>query len=528
MMTPALGFYYGGLIDNKNVINTIFLSFICMGLITVQWTLFGYSFAFGGPGSFWGSFSWAALNWQDVDKTDVNAFLTGNYLGRDLPSLGTFPLYTHAAFQCAFAVITPAIISGSIVGRMRFIPYCLFILIWATVVYDPLACWIWSENGWLRTLGGWPNGESMGYAPGTGGLAAGAIDFAGGTVVHISSATAGLAACIVLGKRVEWQANVRAKNPNIPFTVLGAGLLWVGWIGFNAGSATSANGVAGLALVNTNVATAAGMLGWVALDAMRGHVSVAGACTGTVVGLVAITPACGFISPGWATLLGFVAAAAVYGSQLLWRRFHAYMPDDTLEVFTCHGVGGITGAIWTGLFADSRFNNIDGSFYGNGIQICYQLAAIVTTMAWSFILTCVILLAMDFVLKMFGSGIRVTAEDQIIGMDQIAHGEDWEVAMTASQLINQLTAKDHNINGMNHHFDHGKLSLQYQPGVIGEKYGEKPVSVEMGLAPPLVHSSSVSTSQFEHTVTVKRETDSPNSPVTVPTDNGPQIDGKLV
>ena len=332
--------------------------------------------------------------------------------------------------------------------------YCLFILLWSLIAYNGLACWVWNVDGWLHTLG--------------------ALDFAGGTVVHISSATAGLTACIILGKRHDWKRGHVHKAPNIPFVVLGASLLWVGWMGFNAGSAVAANALAGTALINTNGAAASAMMTWVVIDALRGKVSALGACSGIVVGLVAITPAAGFVHPGWALLIGIVSVCVVYPAQIMWKRWMRV--DDTLDVFTCHGLGGISGSIMTGLFASAEWGGVDGAFYGRGIQLGYQLADICTTLAWSSAVTAVIL----GILHVIFGGLRPTVEEELLGLDQAAHGEEWEVATQAEALLAALEAKDKAVNGPEHHLGNGTISMNYTPRV-GDG---KPVHVELALHTP--------------------------------------------
>ena len=464
MMTPGVGFFYGGMVGNRNVLNTIFMSIVCMGIVTFQWNLVGYSWAFGPTANkVWGSFDWAALRF-DPTYPDCTQLSASSSLTDQTACFNayTYPLSIHSAFQCAFAVITPALISGSIIGRMKFVPYCLFILLWSAICYDGLACWVWNLNGWLHTLG--------------------ALDFAGGTVVHISSATAGLTACIILGKRHDWQRGHVSKPPNVPFIVLGASLLWVGWMGFNAGSALAANSLAGTALVNTNGAAATAMMTWVFIDALRGRVSVAGACSGIVVGLVAITPACGFVHPGYGLLIGIIATGVVYPSQILWRRWMHV--DDTLDVFTCHGMGGITGAICTGLFADAHWNPfavvdsapIEGGFFGHGQQVGYQLAAIVTTLAWSsFCTTCIL----GILYVVFG-GLRPSLEDEMQGLDKTAHGEDWEVAAQMEVLIGSMQEKDKHVNGIQHRMVDGTISMDYKPN----DGTARPIHVEMAVNSP--------------------------------------------
>ncbi|CAF0817753.1 unnamed protein product [Adineta steineri] len=354
MMTPALAFFYGGLVDRKNILNQLFLSFVCMGIVFVQWILFGFSFAFGSPVSAgFGSFADSALRFgQRLDD-----FYSPSY-----------PLLTYAAYQGTFAIITPALISGAIVGRMKVIPYMIFIVIWTTCCYDPLAHWVWGSNGWLKHLG--------------------TLDFAGGTVVHISSGVSGYVASAILGKRVDYKPHASNAH-NIPFTVLGTCLLWVGWTGFNAGSANIASGLASLALVNTYVAAAAGLVTWVVIDAIRGQVSVSGACIGPVVGLVGITPACGFVQPGWALLFGIIPTIIIY--FLLLYKHHSIF-DDTLDVAVVHGCG----------FA----------------SVC----------------TAGILLPLKYTI-----GIRLSPDEELRGLDWIAHGEKWSHNDKPGQTVTTTT-----------------------------------------------------------------------------------------
>ncbi|CAF0932990.1 unnamed protein product [Rotaria sp. Silwood1] len=388
MMTPALAIFYAGLVHRKNVLNQLFLVFLCMGLVFVQWVLVGFSFAFGDPVSVgFGSFAEAALRFNG-DRYD--SFYCP-----------TYSLLTYAAYQGTFAIITCAIISGSVVGRIRLVPYLIFIFIWTTVCYDPMAHWVWSSNGWLRTYG--------------------TLDFAGGTVVHILSGVSGLIAALVIGKRHDYEYRTNIAH-NLPLTVLGTGLLWVGWNGFNAGSAGAANGLASLALINTNAAAASGLLTWIFLDLIRGQVSISGACCGPLLGLVAVTPASGFIQPGWALLFGIIPTIIIY-IALLYK--HNIGIDDTLDVGIMHGGGGIIGAFMTGLFSQRSFNSIngaDGAFYGNPIQMWYQLAGILTAIGFSTACTLLILLPLKWTI-----GIRISVQDEIVGLDWAVHGERWEV-----------------------------------------------------------------------------------------------------
>ncbi|CAF0982426.1 unnamed protein product [Didymodactylos carnosus] len=360
MMTPALAFFYGGMVHNKNILNQLFLSIICMGIVFCQWVLFGFSFAFGPAVSKgFGSFKWACMLFGE----------------------GTF------------AIITPALISGAVAGRMKLIPYMIFIFVWTTVCYDPLAHWVWGDNGWLKLLG--------------------TLDFAGGTVVHISSGISGFVASIILGKRYDVGSHGQAHN--LPFTVLGTSLLWVC-------SAGNASGLAALAMMNSNAAAAAGLMTWVIIDAIRGSISISGACAGPIVGLVAITPACGFVQPGWALLIGVIGTLVVY-SGLQVKKYIGV--DDALDCMFVHGIGGIAGAFVTGLFCQARVNSggADGAFYGRPIQLWYQIAGILTTIAFAGLCTAGILLPMKYTI-----GIRLDREDEVLGLDHTAHGESWEAA----------------------------------------------------------------------------------------------------
>ncbi|CAF3947658.1 unnamed protein product, partial [Rotaria sordida] len=426
LMTPALAFFYGGMVDRKNILNQLFLSFICMGIITVQWILFGFSFAFGPPVSKgFGSFGWAVLRFGEVENVDYSP---------------TYPLLTFCIYQCTFAIITPALISGSIVGRMKMIPYMIFIFIWSTVCYDPMAHWVWGSNGWLKTLG--------------------ALDFAGGTVVHILSGVSGFTAAIILGKRHDYDPYSTTAH-NLPFTILGTCLLWVGWNGFNGGSAGAASELAAIAVVNTNAAAASALVTWVVIDAARGHISVLGACTGSIVGLVSVTPACGYVQPGWALLIGVIGAIIVY-CLLLLKRYMRF--DDTLDVAICHGCGGIAGAFMTGLFAEHWVNKYgaNGAFYGNPIQLWYQIASILTAIGFAAACTAGILLPLHFII-----GIRLPHDDEITGLDLAAHGEHWQAAATraAADLVERMREQqEQSGNAADYEHDNGTFELSYKPG----------------------------------------------------------------
>jgi len=395
-----------------------------MGIVFVQWVLFGFSFAFGPPVSAgFGSFGWSVLRFNESD----NAIYTP-----------TYPLLTFAAYQGTFAIITPALISGAIVGRMKLIPYMIFIFLWSTVCYDPMAHWIWGSNGWLKTLG--------------------TLDFAGGTVVHILSGVSGLVAAAILGKRSDYDPRSTTAH-NLPFTILGTCLLWVGWLGFNAGSANSASGLASLALINTNAAAATGLVVWVIIDAIRGHVSISGACVGPIVGLVAVTPACGFIQPGWALFIGLFATCIVYCLLFLKRYVRL---DDTLDVAIVHGGGGICGAFMTGLFSEKWVNptgGSDGAFYGQPIQLWYQTAGILTAIGFAAACTAGILYPLDWIM-----GIRLAKEDELEGLDLTAHGESWEVA--ASRAVSDVVRKiieEQDDNTKQPVQENGTFELHYTP-----------------------------------------------------------------
>ncbi|CAF1451235.1 unnamed protein product [Rotaria sp. Silwood1] len=423
LMTPAVAFFYGGLVDRKNVLNQLFLSFICMGIVFLQWVLFGFSFAFGPPISAgFGSFRWAMLRFGEYDNTIYSP---------------TYPLLTFAAYHGAFAIITPALISGAIVGRMKLVPYMIFIFLWTTICYDPMANWVWGTKGWLKHLG--------------------TLDFAGGTVVHILSGVSGFVAAGILGKRSDYDPHSTVDH-NLPFTLLGTCLLWVGWSGFNGGSANGADGLAALALVNTHAAAATGLVTWVVLDAIRGHISISGACIGPIVGLVGVTPACGFVQPGWAILMASITASLVY---FLLLNKHRMFFDDALDVAIVHGCGGIIGAVLTGLFPEKWVNSrdgVDGAFYGRPIQLWYQIAGVLTAIAFASVCTAGILYPLDWMM-----GIRLAKEDELQGLDLTAHGESWQV--TASRTVSDLVRKILDEEGVSKEEaeDAGTLELHYNP-----------------------------------------------------------------
>ncbi len=390
LMTPGLAFFYSGLAGRSNALATIMHSFIIIALISVVWVLWGYTIAFGPDvGSIVGGFDYFGLRGVGMD--------TGPYSD-------TLPHETFMAFQMMFAIITPALITGAMVGRIRFKSFLIFIVLWSTIVYSPLAHWVWG-GGWLGDLS----------VLGIGGLKGSAMDFAGGTVVHISSGVSALAAALVLGRRSNYGREPELPH-NIPFVVLGASILWFGWFGFNAGSALAADGAAANAFVTTNTAAAMGALAWMTMTWWRGGApSVVGAASGAVAGLVAITPAAGFVEPMPAMLIGLGAGVFCYLATLLRARLRV---DDALDVWAVHGVGGTWGAFATGLFAVASVGGTDGLFAGNPGQLVNQLVGIVTTWVWAFGLTFIILKVLDRTI-----GLRVTDDEEAVGLDLSQHGE---------------------------------------------------------------------------------------------------------
>ncbi|NWJ96093.1 MAG: ammonium transporter [Chloroflexi bacterium] len=386
LMTPALAFFYGGLVRKKNVLSTIMHSFFILALISVMWVLWGYTLAFGpdaGGLGIIGNLDWFGLNGVGLEPS------------KDYGT--TVPHQLFMAFQMMFAVITPALITGAFAERKRFKAFVIFTILWSTLVYSPLAHWVWSTNGWLFKLG--------------------ALDFAGGTVVHISSGTAALICALVLGKRLGFgEENMEAHD--VPMVVLGAGLLWFGWFGFNAGSALASNGLAVSAFVVTHIAAAMGALTWTTLSWIRqGQPSLLGAAAGAVAGLVGITPASGYVNTSGALVIGFGAGALCYGAVLLKNKLGF---DDALDVWAVHGVGGMWGAIATGLFATKAVNaaGADGVFYGGYDLIWKQLIAVVVAVGYSGIVTFILLKVINAVV-----GLRVGNKQEALGLDVSQHGE---------------------------------------------------------------------------------------------------------
>jgi Amt family ammonium transporter len=381
LMVPGLALFYGGLVRSRAALNTLMMSFGALAVVTVQWTTIGYSLSFA-PGSLIGDLRWFGL---------------AGVGGAAGPYSATIPHVAFAVFQAMFAGITVALISGAMVERIRFHIYLIFALAWTTFVYDPLAHWVWASDGWLHELG--------------------ALDFAGGTVVHISAGTGALVAAMILGRR-RALGRTPLRPHNVVLTLTGAGLLWVGWLGFNAGSALAADGVAANALATTHAAAAAALVAWLMIDYWRTKQATAvGAATGAVVGLVAITPAAGYVTPGAALLIGALASCA---SQLAIHLRNRTRIDDALDVFACHGVAGILGALLTGVFATTRVNpaGANGLLYGNPHLLLVQAIAVLCTMAFAAPITAGILYGLSAV-----STIRVSLASEVAGVDFSEHGE---------------------------------------------------------------------------------------------------------
>lgn len=404
LMTPGLALFYGGMSRKKNVLSTIMYSFIAMGIISIQWVFFGYSLAFGPDlGHIVGSLQWFGLNGVGVDPNpDYSA---------------TIPHQLFMIFQMVFAIITPAIISGSVAERMRFPAYLIFIVAWATLIYDPVAHWVWGVGGWLRELG--------------------ALDFAGGTVVHIISGVSGLVAALIIGKRKGYGSEPMIPH-NLPMTITGAALLWFGWFGFNAGSSLAAGSLTTIAFVNTHIATAAGMMSWVIVEWLRhGKPTVLGAASGAIAGLVAITPACGFVTPMSSVIIGLVVGVICYLAVSTLKAKLGY--DDSLDAFGIHGIGGTWGALATGLFASKAVNEAgnNGLFYGNPDQVVTQLIGIAASWAIGAVGTFIILKVINVFCKL-----RATDAEQEAGMDFTQHGEDayTDLALAGSPFGGGITA----------------------------------------------------------------------------------------
>ncbi len=383
-MTPGLAFFYGGMVRRKNILGMLMQCFIIMCVISVQWVLFGYSLSFAPGKGFWGGLEWFGLKGVGFDPFPAYA--------------GTIPHQAFMIFQAMFAIITPALIIGAFAERMKFSAFLIFTILWVTFVYDPVAHWVWGDGGWLK--------------------ARGALDFAGGTVVHINAGLAAIATALVLGKRKGYD-NAPTPPHNLPFTVLGAGMLWFGWFGFNAGSALAANGLATSAFVTTNTAAAAAGLTWAILEWMRnGKPTIFGTVTGAVAGLVAITPAAGFVTPVSSIIIGILVSILCFLMVSVIKVKLGY--DDSLDAFGVHGVGGIWGALATGLFATKAVNSsgADGLFYGNAGLFGEQALAVVVTVVYSFVVSFILLKLIDALI-----GLRVSEKDEVIGLDLTQHHE---------------------------------------------------------------------------------------------------------
>ena len=388
-MTPGLAFFYGGMVRSKNVLGMLMQNFFAMGLISVIWATVGFSLAFGGTGKYIGNFDFALM--KDLATIESLPGYTGDF-ALAIPVLAFF------AYQMMFAVITPALITGATADRLKFSAYAILIGIWAIIVYPTVAHWVFSPNGWLFQRG--------------------ALDFAGGAVVHINAGAAALAVILVLGNRKGWPREAMPPH-NLPFVMLGTGILWFGWFGFNAGSALLANGLTAQALVNTHLAAASAMLAWLVVEKLRaGHATTLGAASGAVAGLVAITPCAGFVGGAAPIIIGLVAGAVCYLALTLKTRFNF---DDSLDVIAVHLVGGILGALLLGFFSDTKVNSLgfDGVLFGGGSKLLVnQLIAIGATFAFSFIVTWVVAKILDATI-----GLRVSTEDELVGLDQSQHAE---------------------------------------------------------------------------------------------------------
>jgi ammonium transporter, Amt family len=406
-MTPGLAFFYGGMVRVKSVLNMLMMSFVTIGIVSVLWTLYGFSVAFGITGNgFIGGFNYVGMGEALHELSTQNGVVY------------PIPLLAFSMFQLMFAVITPALISGAIADRAKFLGWSVFVALWVTIVYFPVAHWVFSfgdkdanHAGWLAHLG--------------------VEDFAGGTAVHINAGAAGLALAIVLGKRNGWP-KAQFKPHNLPFVLLGAAMLWFGWFGFNAGSALGANGLAALAFTNTMVATASALLGWLIVERIRdGHPTSLGAASGAVAGLVAVTPACAFIVPWAAVLLGLLSGSICALAVSLKYRFGF---DDSLDVVGVHLVGGIVGCLFVGFFGTTKVKasggfGIDGLFYGGGLKLLgYQATGAASVLVYSFVIAFILGWVINKTI-----GFRIEEEDEVSGIDLVEHAETgYDLATTGS------------------------------------------------------------------------------------------------
>jgi Amt family ammonium transporter len=399
MTIPGLFLFYGGLVRSKNVLGMLMQNFIMVGIITLQWIVIGYSLAFATGTPFLGGFQWLGLNGVGVTPNADYA--------------ATIPHQTFMFYQLMFAIITPALMTGAFAERMKFSTFIVFSLLWSTLIYDPLAHWVWGVGGFIRNMG--------------------ALDFAGGTVVHISAGISALVAVLIMGKRVGF-GRVSMAPHNLPFAVIGAAMLWVGWFGFNAGSALGANGLASSAFMATHTAASLAALGWMLAEWIRnGKPTMLGAASGAVAGLVAITPAAGFVTPLAAIVIGFAAGIICYSACLL-KPLFGY--DDSLDVVGVHGVGGILGAIMTGIFATKTINPAgnDGLLYGNPSLLITQLTAVGITVVFAAVGSAVILLALKAIM-----GLRVNEEQERMGLDLSQHSESAYVLANDYEEVSSST-----------------------------------------------------------------------------------------
>jgi ammonium transporter, Amt family len=439
LMTPGLAFFYGGMVRVKSVLNMIMMSIIAMGVVTVLWVTFGYSLAFGddvgniagNPTQYFGLKGLIGVN---------GVAASGSTPATHIALAGTLPQTVFVAFQLMFAIITVALISGAVADRLKFGSWTIFAALWASIVYFPVAHWVFCADGVTGAHGGWINNKLH------------AIDFAGGTAVHINAGVAGLVLCIVLGKRKGWPSSPPRPH-NVPFVMLGAGLLWFGWYGFNAGSATSANGVAGTTFITTTVATAAAMLGWLATERIRdGHATTVGAASGVVAGLVAITPSCSSVNVLGALIIGVVAGAVC--ALAVGLKFKLGF-DDSLDVVGVHLVGGLLGTLLVGLLAAPQSpaialgggNTSAGLFYGGGFaQLIRQTIGASSVLTFSAIGTLVIALLLKYTI-----GLRLNAEDEATGIDEAEHAESgYELTVVGASSVSVHSAEEGKGNEADH------------------------------------------------------------------------------
>ena len=384
LMTPALAIFYGGLVRRKNILGVLMQCFIALSVISLQWILFGFSLSFAPGSPFLGGMQWAGL--KGVGFEPYAAYSS------------TIPHQAFMLYQAMFAVITPALIIGAFAERMRFSAYVAFILLWATFVYDPIAHWLWGADGWLRAMG--------------------AVDFAGGAVVHISAGIAALVTAMVIGDRKNYKEKPTPPH-NLPMAVLGAGILWFGWFGFNGGSALGANGLAINALVTTHTAAASAIVGWALMERiLTGSATMLGVISGAIAGLAAITPAAGYVNVAGAILIGFIASVLCYMAVSKVKIIFKY--DDSLDAFGIHGVSGLWGTIATGIFATRSVNpaGVDGWLYGNALQLWIQIKATAITALYSLIVTLILYKLIDWFW-----GVRVSEKEEVIGLDLALHNE---------------------------------------------------------------------------------------------------------